>query len=193
MAGNLQCPKCTEAKRARPAPGASLKETPALFQILGKDCFEFEHAGFKHKFLLMRDRASGYVMLEFLQTCTGNWEPTTENITAAFCRWLMVNPMPQWSPQTVQRTSPPIRPWSSTATVQQGDLTAPAEAHEMLGAEEGRIRVLKETAVRLPTCSSQPQWGHWALGIFSFSGVVAGLTATSSCQGRARRRCLVDS
>ena len=35
-----------------------------MFQILGKDCFEFEHAGFKHKFLLMCDSVSGYVMLE---------------------------------------------------------------------------------------------------------------------------------
>ena len=97
----------------------------------------------------MRDRASGYVMLEFLQTYTGNWEPTTDNIIAAFCKWLMVNPKPQWviTDSATYFTSNQILEFYGNSGV--GVLTTPAEAHEMLGAEEGRIRVLKETAVRL--------------------------------------------
>ena len=97
----------------------------------------------------MRDRASGYVMLEFLQTYTGNWEPTTDNIIAAFCKWLMVNPKPQWviTDSATYFTSNQILEFYGNSGV--GVLTTPAEAHEMLGAEEGCIRVLKETAVRL--------------------------------------------
>ena len=180
MVGNLQCPSCIEAKRARPAPVASLKEIPTLFQILGMDCFEFEHAGFKHTFLLMRDRASGYVMLQFLQTYTGTWEPATENIIAAVCRWLMVNPKPQWviTDSATYFTSNQMLEFYGNSGV--GVLTTPAEAHEMLGAEEGckefwkRLRCAFSERIRLghehpSACSPCSQWGHRAIGIFTLS------------------------
>eukprot|EP00435_Cladocopium_sp_Y103_P023252 s2397_g5.t1 len=75
LAGNLQCPSCVEAKKSKPAPVASLKETPSLYEIVGMDLFEFEHG--------------------------------------------------------------------------VGVLTTPAEAPEMLGAEESCVRVVKEVAKRL--------------------------------------------
>ena len=72
-----------EAKRAKPAPVASLSESPALFEVFGMDCFEFEHETKKHKLLLMRDRASGFVMLEYLQEYESSWDPTSDVIVSA--------------------------------------------------------------------------------------------------------------
>ena len=149
LAGNLECAACAEARRAKPAPVASLKETPTLFEIVGMDIFEFENDGKKHKLLLMRDRASGYVMVEFFQTYDGNWEPTSDHIIGAVCKWLMHNPKPQWviTDSATYFTSEKMLEFYGTSGV--GVLTTPAEAHEMLGAEESCIRILKETAKRL--------------------------------------------
>ena len=79
---------------------ASLKELPGLFEVVGMDVFEYEHGNSKFKFLLMRDRASGLVQVEFLQEYGGpeqdrNWEPKTSDIVACVARWLMVNPTPR--------------------------------------------------------------------------------------------------
>ena len=113
------------------------------------DCFEFEHETKKHKLLLMRDRASGFVMLEYLQEYESSWEPTSDVIVSAVCRWLMMNPKPQWvlTDSATYFTSIQMLEFYGHSGI--GVLTTPAEAHEMLGAEEGCIRVLKETAVRL--------------------------------------------
>ena len=96
LAGNLQCPSCTEAKRSKPASVASLKETPSLYEIVGMDIFELEVGDRKHKALMIRDRASGMVMVEYMKEYETNWEPTSDHIISAVCRWLMHNPKPQW-------------------------------------------------------------------------------------------------
>ena len=149
LAGKLECPSCIEAKQPKPASLASLKETPALFEIVGMDCFEFEHSDMKHKVLLMRDRASGFVMLDYLKEYTGSWEPTTSDIISAVCKWLMINPKPQWiiSDSATYFTSSQMLEFYGHSGI--GVLTTPAEAHEMLGAEEGCIKIIKETTKRL--------------------------------------------
>ena len=149
LAGNLQCPSCTESKRAKPASVASLKETPSLFEIVGMEIFEFEHGDRKHKRLLIRDRASGLVMVEYMKEYEGKWEPNSDHIINAVCKWLMHNPKPQWviTDSATYFTSEKMLEFYGMSGV--GVLTTPAEAHEMLGAEESCIRVIKETAKRL--------------------------------------------
>jgi len=40
LAGSIECPSCKESKLPRPAPVASMHETPGLFEIVGMDVFE---------------------------------------------------------------------------------------------------------------------------------------------------------
>ena len=111
--------------------------------------FEFEHDGKKHKLVLWRDRASSYIVTEYLQEYEGNWEPTSADIIASFTKWLMVNPSPSWilSDSGVQYTSQEFQEYCQRSGI--GLLTAPAEAHWILGAEEGSIRILKAAVIRL--------------------------------------------
>lgn len=46
-----------------PAPVASINEMPQLWEVVGTDVFEYEHEEKKDKFILWRDRASGYAFL----------------------------------------------------------------------------------------------------------------------------------
>ena len=155
LAGSLECPVCKEAKQARSVPVVSLKELPGLFEILGMDVFEYEHTSKqKYKFLLMRDRASGLVSVEFLQEYGGDdqprsWEPSTNDIVTCVCKWLMWNPTPKWilTDSATYFTSAAFLDFCGQSGM--GLLTTPAEAHEMLGAEESCIRVMKEAARRL--------------------------------------------
>ena len=155
LAGSLECPVCKEAKQARSVPVASLKELPGLFEILGMDVFEYEHTSKqKYKFLLMRDRASGLVSVEFLKEYGGDdqprsWEPSTNDIVTCVCKWLMWNPTPKWilTDSATYFTSAAFLDFCGQSGM--GLLTTPAEAHEMLGAEESCIRVMKEAARRL--------------------------------------------
>ena len=128
---------------------ASLKETPSLFEIVGMDIFEFEHGDRKHKLLPIRDRASGLVMAEHMKEYEGNWGPNSDHIISAVCKWLMHNPKPQWviTDSATYFTSEKMLEFYGMSGV--GMLTTPAEAHEMLGAEESCIRVIKERAKRL--------------------------------------------
>ena len=41
LAGSIECPSCKESKLPRPAPVASMHETPGLFEIVGMDVFEY--------------------------------------------------------------------------------------------------------------------------------------------------------
>ena len=154
LAGQLECPACKEAKRIRPSSVASLKELPGLFEVIGMDVFEYEHGNSKFKFLLMRDRASGLVQVEFLQEYGGpeqerNWEPKTSDIVNCVSRWLMVNPTPRWllTDSATYFTSAAFIDFCGMSGI--GLLTTPAESHEMLGSEEACIGVLKETVKRL--------------------------------------------
>lgn len=56
---------------------------------------------FKYKFILIRDRASGLVMVDFLKQYGGqdqeaSWEPNTEVVIKSFSKWMMHNPAPKW-------------------------------------------------------------------------------------------------
>ncbi|CAL1130588.1 unnamed protein product [Cladocopium goreaui] len=154
MAGKMECPSCKEAKRIPPVSVASLKELPALYEVVGMDVFEYEYSERKFKFLLMRDRASGLVQVEFLQEYGAeglprSWEPKTADIINCVCRWLMVNPTPKWliTDSATYFTSMAFIDFCGSSGI--GLLTTPAEAHEMLGSEEACIGVLKETVKRL--------------------------------------------
>ena len=154
MAGKMECPSCKEAKRIPPVSVASLKELPALYEVVGMDVFEYEYSNRKFKFLLMRDRASGLVQVEFLQEYGAeglprSWEPKTADIINCVCRWLMVNPTPKWliTDSATYFTSMAFIDFCGSSGI--GLLTTPAEAHEMLGSEEACIGVLKETVKRL--------------------------------------------
>ena len=106
-----------------------------------------EYQNAKYKFLLMRDRASALVMVEFLKKHGAPeetaWEPTSEDIIKSFSRWLMVNPAPKWIITDAARyfTSQRILDYAGQSGT--GVLTAPAEAHQMMGSEEGAINIIK--------------------------------------------------
>jgi hypothetical protein len=95
----------------------------------------YEYQNAKYKFLLMRDRASALVMVEFLKKPPEEtaWEPTSEDISKSFSRWLMVNPAPKWIITDAARyfTSQRILDYAGQSGI--GVLTAPAEAHQMMG------------------------------------------------------------
>lgn len=155
MAGKLECPDCVEAKKPPPHPVASIGNTPSMYEILGTDVFEFEHQGRKHKFILWRDRASGLAAVDHLQSFGGPmdevkfWEPTTGDVLKAFSKWLQNNPPPVWviSDPATFYTSDEFTSYMGRSGV--GVLTIPAEAHHMMGAEEGCINVLKNSVNRL--------------------------------------------
>ena len=154
LAGQLKCPECAESKAPMSAAVASLQETPGLFEIVGSDVFEYEYGGHKYKFLLMRDRASSLVQTELLQQYGGvdqpsAWEPTSDIIIRMFGRWMMNNPAPKWllTDSATYFTSQAILDFCMESGL--GLLTTPAESHEMLGAEECAINLLKRTAEKL--------------------------------------------
>ena len=155
MAGKLVCPDCIEAKRPPPHPVASIGTTPGLYEILGTDVFEMEHDGRKRKFILWRDRASGLAAVDHLQSYGGHddelkfWEPTTGDVLRSFSRWLQHNPPPVWiiSDPATYYTSEELTTYMGRSGI--GVLTTPAEAHQMMGAEEGCINVLKSSVTRL--------------------------------------------
>ena len=68
MAGKMSCPDCVEAQKPRPHPPAALGNNPGLYEIVGTDIFEFDCKQKKYNFILWRDRASGLVMVEELQS-----------------------------------------------------------------------------------------------------------------------------
>ena len=74
LAGQIQCPSCAESKKPPSPPVASLHETPGLLEIIGADIFESERNGVKFKFMLIRDRASGLVMVDLLKKFGGEEE-----------------------------------------------------------------------------------------------------------------------
>eukprot|EP00435_Cladocopium_sp_Y103_P019899 s669_g4.t2 len=149
LAGSLQCPDCLEAQRPQPQPPASTKPMPELWEIVGTDVFEYEFGEVKHKFVLWRDRASGYAYIEHLQEYQKSWEPKTQHIIASLIHWLMVNPCPTWimSDAGTIYTSEEFLHFASRSGI--GVLTAPAEAHWVMGPEEGCIGILKNSVTRI--------------------------------------------
>ena len=158
LAGELQCPACVEAKKPKPPPTASLEDMPGLFEQVGTDVFELEFQDDddgntqKAKFILWRDRASGLAFTDLLQVYGGdvrNWEPKTSDVLKSFGKWLMMNPSPKWvvSDPASYYTSSEFIDYMSRSGI--GILTSPAEAHWVMGAEEGCINILKSTYRRL--------------------------------------------
>ena len=149
LAGSLQCPACIESKRPLLHPPASTHDDPKLFEVVGTDIFEYEHGSKKHKLILWRDRASGYCITKHLQEYEGNWEPNTSIVINSFTQWLMVNPSPTWilTDSGVQYTSEEFQNFCLNSGI--GLMTAPAEAHWILGAEEGTIGILKASVTKL--------------------------------------------
>ena len=116
--------------------------------------FEYEFQNHKYKFMLMRDRASGVAMVELFKKYGGpdgppSWEPKSEDVIRIFGRWRMFYPAPKWflTDSATYYTSQLVMDYAGRSGI--GLLTTPAESHQMLGAEEGCIRILKSTADRL--------------------------------------------
>ena len=149
LAGKLQCPACIESRKPLLHPPASTNQDPVLFEVVGTDIFEFEHGDMKHKLVIWRDRASGYTISDHLHEYKGHWEPSSKDIINSFTKWLMVNPSPSWilSDSGVQYTSEEFQNFCLNSGI--GHMTAPAEAHWILGAEEGTIGILKSSVTRL--------------------------------------------
>ena len=149
LAGSLECPECVESKRPTPVPPASTGDLPAMWEIVGTDIFEYEHQEMKHKFILWRDRATGYAYVEQLNSYTGAWEPNASHVVGSLIHWLMVNPRPTWiiSDAGTIYTSEEFGEFAGKSGI--GLLTAPAEAHHIMGPEEGCIGILKNSARRL--------------------------------------------
>lgn len=132
-----------------PAPVASINEMPQLWEVVGTDVFEYEHEEKKDKFILWRDRASGYAFVKHLQNYEGAWEPNASHVVASMVQWLMINPSPTWtiSDAGTIYTSEEFMEFAQRSGV--GLLTAPAEAHHIMGPEEGCIGILKNAVRRL--------------------------------------------
>ena len=146
LAGSLECPECVESKRPTPVPPASTGDLPAMWEIVGTDIFEYEHEEKKHKFILWRDRATGYAYVEHLNSYTGAWEPNASHVVGSLIHW---NPKPTWviSDAGTIYTSEEFEEFAGKSGI--GLLTAPAEAHHIMGPEEGCIGILKSSARRL--------------------------------------------
>ena len=156
IAQGLKCPECVEASTPKPHPPASLGEEPKIYEYLGTDVFEFEEPNAtkedekkKHKLIIFRDRASGLTMIEHLAAYSGAWEPKTDNIIAAMTQWLSTYPSPKWLVADSARyyTSEQMMDFVNRSGV--GLTIAPAEAHWLMGPEEGAINLAKKTVERL--------------------------------------------
>ena len=157
LAEGIQCPDCAESKRPRPAPPASMGSSPALWEQVGTDVFEMEFTQtkdevektMKAKFVIWRDRASGLTVADLLQIYDNNWEPKTIDLTRSFSKYLALNPAPIWviSDPAAYYTSHEWLDYFGRSGI--GVLTAPAEAHWVMGAEEATIGALKATMRRL--------------------------------------------
>ena len=156
LANSLTCSECLEARRPTGAPTASLDEPASLWEVLGMDVFEWEYRqgdqSRKCKALLMIDRASRYVAVYVLHDYPSeeSWEPTTANIKEALVRgWLAHNPAPKWlmTDAALYFTSRDMVEFAGRSGM--GLLTAPAEAHWLLGIEERAIQTIKRTADRI--------------------------------------------
>ena len=88
-------------------------------------------------------------MTDHLKTYKSRWEPTAQDVVNSFLKWLMTNPSPSWiiSDAGPQFTSETFLDFCSRSGI--GVMTAPAEAHWIMGAEEGCINVLKSSVRRL--------------------------------------------
>eukprot|EP00913_Durusdinium_trenchii_P034780 g32534.t2 len=160
LSKEIKCPDCEEAKKPRPAPPSSTKDLPGLFEMVGTDVFEVEFHDdekditMKGKYILWRDRASGLAQVDMLQEFAGEtgidrWEPKTADVLRSFGKWLMNNPAPRWviSDPATYYTSSDFIDFMARSGI--GILTSPAEAHWVMGAEEGCIGILKNTFRRM--------------------------------------------
>ena len=79
----------------------------------------------------------------------GSWEPTTEAVIQSLTKWLMTYPTPTWVFTDAARyyTSNAFMEFLNRSGV--GLSVAPAEAHWLLGPEEGAIGIAKRTVERL--------------------------------------------
>ena len=160
LAGELRCPDCEEARRPKPPPPSGTEDFPGLFEQLGTDVFEVEIPDeekdliWKAKFILWRDRASGLAQADLLKIYAGDtdvqhWEPKSSDVLKSFGRWLSMNPAPRWfiSDPATYYTASEVLDYMARSGI--GVLTAPAEAHWVMGAEEGCINILKSTFRRM--------------------------------------------
>ena len=93
-------------------------------------------------------------MVDFLKQYGGqdqeaSWEPNTEVVIKSFSKWMMHNPAPKWilTDSATYFTSQRMMDFAGQSGI--GLLTTPAEAHHMLGAEEGAINIIRKTVSRL--------------------------------------------
>ena len=156
LARSLSCDDCAEVRRQTGPPLASAEQPPSLWEILGMDVFEYEYKlegkPMKAKFLLMIDRASRFVMTHLLQNFPADqaWEPTTFDIKKAIVKtWMGANPSPKWlyTDAAPYFTSREMIDFTSRSGL--GLMTAPAEAHYLMGIEERAIQVVKRTVEKL--------------------------------------------
>ena len=156
MARELTCVDCAEVRHQHGPPAASAEPPPALWETLGMDVFEYEYkrngTRTKAKFLLMIDRASRFVMTHFLHEYPAEeaWEPSTADIKRAVVKtWMAANPSPRWlyTDAAAYFTSREMIDFASRSGL--GLMTAPAEAHYLMGVEERAIQVMKRTVEKL--------------------------------------------
>ena len=95
---------------------------------------------------------TGHLAMSSPNTCrstraTGNQQRATSS--TVFLKWMMINPSPIWiiSDSGVQYTAQEFQDFCMSSGI--GLLTAPAEAHWLMSAEEGAIRILKNAVARL--------------------------------------------
>ena len=157
MALELHCDACLEhTQRPGPLP-ASLLRPPRLWQCLGMDAFELTKGAVKQYLVVYIDIACRLAAIGKLSEEVPLRQvrvPSTDLMVESFSSvWLQHKPRPQWlmtDPATCF-SSDGFSSW--TATQGFGLFITAGEAHFMLGAVEGLLKPLKETAVRLMTSS----------------------------------------
>ena len=156
VARGLQCDDCTEVRRQAGPPAASAEPPPCLWEVLGMDVMEVEYKkgseSYKAKVLLMIDRASRFVMTHVLHEyeASQSWEPSTLDIKRAIVKtWLHANPSPRWlmTDAAPYFTSREMVDFVSRSGL--GLMTAPAEAHYLMGIEARAIQTIKRALEKL--------------------------------------------
>ena len=156
MAKGLRCDACEESKRPMAPPVADPQGEPNLWEIVGMDVFEmqFEEGDLKMKVkgLLMIDRASKLASCQVLATYKDNqsWEPTSRIIINAILDgWLQRHPTPLWflTDAATYFCSQEFDNFCGLSGI--GHMSAPTEAHHLMGVEESTIGKTKQTTAKL--------------------------------------------
>ena len=143
LAQQLRCEDCVESKAPLSATPASMMEPPKLWEITGTDVFEYRIDGVLIQMAVYIDRASKHASVSVLAEISddengrAHFEPNSKIIISSLLAdWLQHNPTPEFlmTDAGTYYTSQEFTDYCNGAGI--GLLTAPGEAHWLMGTEE---------------------------------------------------------